>query len=51
MSRIVGGVGVHPPGRRIDPKIGVGAVDLDVYLLGRYASGAWIGLHFKVVET
>ena len=29
----------------------VGAVDIDVHLLGRHASGAWIGLHFKVVET
>lgn len=29
----------------------VGAVDIDVYILGRHPSGAWIGLKTKVVET
>lgn len=29
----------------------VGAVDIDVYLLGRHASGEWIGLKTHVVET
>ncbi|WP_437679716.1 nuclease A inhibitor family protein [Sorangium sp. So ce131] len=28
-----------------------GRVDIDVILLGRHASGAWLGLRTKVVET
>ncbi|MGK4006481.1 nuclease A inhibitor family protein [Sorangium sp. So ce1036] len=29
----------------------VGSVDIDVYVLGRHPSGAWLGLRTKVVET
>ena len=29
----------------------VGAADIDVYILGKHPSGAWIGLKTKVVET
>ena len=29
----------------------VGAVDIDVFILGRHPSGAWIGLKTKVIET
>lgn len=28
-----------------------GSTDIDVYVLGRHASGAWVGLKTKVVET
>jgi Nuclease A inhibitor-like protein len=29
----------------------VGRIDIDVYLVGRHASGAWLGLTTHVVET
>lgn len=29
----------------------VGAIDIDVYVLGRHASGEWLGLKTKVIET
>jgi hypothetical protein len=29
----------------------VGRIEIDVYILGRHASGAWLGLKTKVVET
>lgn len=29
----------------------VGSVDIDVYILGRHASGEWLGLKTRVVET
>jgi hypothetical protein len=29
----------------------VGSVDIDVYVLGRHASGEWLGLKTRVVET
>ncbi len=29
----------------------VGSTDIDVYVLGKHASGAWVGLKTKVVET
>ncbi len=29
----------------------VGKVDIDAYVLGRHASGEWLGLQTKVVET
>jgi len=29
----------------------VGEVDIDVYVLGRHASGEWLGLKTRVVET
>jgi hypothetical protein len=32
-------------------RVGAGEVKVDVYLLGRLASGAWGGLHTRSVET
>jgi hypothetical protein len=29
----------------------VGSTDIDVYILGKHPSGAWLGLKTKVVET
>jgi hypothetical protein len=29
----------------------VGSTDIDVYVLGKHSSGAWVGLKTKVVET